>query len=97
MFTLVGAGVKPVSATCRSEESVLPAGAKWLQDSAQTIDAENCRVTTANGDVINYEYIVIAVGLNNDYSKVRHVVKCKLYKIKYYFIIITDINTFSIL
>ncbi|XP_013143740.1 PREDICTED: uncharacterized protein LOC106107436 [Papilio polytes] len=70
LFTLVGAGVKPVSATCRSEESVLPAGAKWLQDSAQTIDAENCRVTTANGDVINYEYIVIAVGLNNDYSKV---------------------------
>ncbi|KPI93130.1 Sulfide:quinone oxidoreductase, mitochondrial [Papilio xuthus] len=70
LFTLVGAGVKPVSSTCRSEKSVLPAAAKWIQDSAQCIDAENCRVTTANGDVINYEYIVIAVGLNNDYSKV---------------------------
>ncbi|KPJ12695.1 Sulfide:quinone oxidoreductase, mitochondrial [Papilio machaon] len=70
LFTLVGAGVKPVSATCRSEKSVLPAAAKWIRDSAQSIDADNCHVTTVNGDVINYEYIVIAVGLNNDYSKV---------------------------
>ncbi|XP_068631972.1 uncharacterized protein Sqor [Battus philenor] len=70
LFTLVGAGVKPVSVTCRSERSVLPSAATWIQDSAKSIDAEKCRVTTSRGDVINYEYIVIAVGLKNDYSKV---------------------------
>ncbi|CAK1596477.1 unnamed protein product [Parnassius mnemosyne] len=70
LFTLVGAGVKPVSATCRSEKSVLPSAATWIQDAAESIDAEKCSVKTVKGDVINYEYIVIAVGLKNDYCKV---------------------------
>ncbi|CAH2037056.1 unnamed protein product, partial [Iphiclides podalirius] len=70
LFTLVGAGVKPVSVTCRPEGSVLPSAATWVQDSAESIDADACRVRTARGDVINYEYIVVAVGLNNDYCQV---------------------------
>ncbi|KAM3959224.1 sulfide quinone oxidoreductase [Aphomia sociella] len=70
LFTLVGAGVTRVSDTCRLEESVLPTNAKWIRDAAECIDPEKGFVKTKEGHVINYEYIVIAVGLKNDYSKV---------------------------
>lgn len=70
LFTLVGAGVTPVAATRRDARSVLPSAAKWIQDSAESIDPENNVVKTASGDTINYEYLVVAVGLVNDYGKV---------------------------
>ncbi|XP_050346155.1 sulfide:quinone oxidoreductase, mitochondrial [Nymphalis io] len=70
LFTLVGAGVTSVAATRRSARSVLPPAARWLQDAAQTIHPEQNMVTTATGDTINYEYLIVAVGLVNDYAKV---------------------------
>ncbi|XP_072931696.1 sulfide:quinone oxidoreductase, mitochondrial [Epargyreus clarus] len=70
LFTLVGAGVTPVAATRRHANSVLPAAAKWVQDSAAVIDPKKNVVKTVEGHVINYEYIVIAVGLKNDYWQV---------------------------
>ncbi|CAH0723150.1 unnamed protein product, partial [Brenthis ino] len=70
LWTLVGAGVTPVSATRRDARGVLPSSAKWLQDSAESIDPKNNVVKTTSGDVINYEYLIVAVGLVNDYGKV---------------------------
>ncbi|XP_063381268.1 uncharacterized protein LOC134667789 [Cydia fagiglandana] len=70
LWTLVGAGVTSVASTRRSAISVLPAGARWLRDSAASLDPKNQEVITANEDQIRYEYIVVAVGLQNDYDKV---------------------------
>ncbi|KAG6452123.1 sulfide:quinone oxidoreductase, mitochondrial [Manduca sexta] len=70
LFTLVGAGVKRVAQTRRSAQSVLPQNAKWVQDAAASVNARDNCVTTAQGHVIKYEYIVIAVGVENDYAKV---------------------------
>lgn len=58
-------------------KSVLPSGPLWLKDSAVSIDPINCKVTTAQDDVINYEYLVIAVGLKNDYDKVGKIRKIR--------------------
>ncbi|KOB68867.1 putative sulfide quinone reductase, partial [Operophtera brumata] len=71
LFTLVGAGVKRVSDTHRHAHSVLPVNAKWVQDKAEQIDPDKNKVMTAEGHVINYEYIIIAVGLCNDFCKSR--------------------------
>ncbi|XP_026324905.1 uncharacterized protein LOC113233892 [Hyposmocoma kahamanoa] len=70
LWTLVGAGVKKIEATRRNMKSVLPSGPLWLKDSAVSIDPVNCKVTTALDDIINYEYLVVAVGLKNDYEKI---------------------------
>nr|XP_032518902.1 uncharacterized protein LOC116771215 [Danaus plexippus plexippus] len=70
LFTLVGAGVTSVATTRRHARSVLPDRAKWLQDSAQSVDPKNNKVKTTNGHTINYEYMIIAAGLVNDYAKV---------------------------
>lgn len=58
-------------ADCRKQEqSLLPSKAIWLKDVAESIDPRSMSVKTKKGDTINYEYIVIAVGLKNDYNKV---------------------------
>ncbi|KAJ8728366.1 hypothetical protein PYW08_016751 [Mythimna loreyi] len=70
LWTLVGAGVVRVDATRRAEVSVLPKGAKWIRDSADKLLPDKNKVTTKEGHEINYEYLIIAVGLENDYKKV---------------------------
>ncbi|XP_052740204.1 uncharacterized protein LOC112050512 [Bicyclus anynana] len=70
LFTLVGAGVTSLSTTRRQARAVLPSAANWLQDSALSIDPANGVLTTVKGDTIRYEYLVVAVGLVNDYGKV---------------------------
>ncbi|XP_061712934.1 sulfide:quinone oxidoreductase, mitochondrial [Cydia pomonella] len=70
LWTLVGAGITSVASTRRSASSVLPIGARWLRDSAACVDPKKQEVTTESGDQIKYEYIVVAVGLQNDYDKV---------------------------
>ncbi|XP_028162583.1 sulfide:quinone oxidoreductase, mitochondrial-like [Ostrinia furnacalis] len=70
LWTLVGAGVKTIGDTRRQEESVLPSNAKWIKDRAVSIDPQKGVVQTKGGDEIQYEYVVIAVGLQNDYDKV---------------------------
>uniref|UniRef100_A0A2A4JSL8 Sulfide:quinone oxidoreductase, mitochondrial n=1 Tax=Heliothis virescens TaxID=7102 RepID=A0A2A4JSL8_HELVI len=70
LWTLVGAGVGTVEETRRSEESVLPTNCQWVKDSAKSVLPNENKVITSRGDVINYEYLIIAVGLINDYEKV---------------------------
>lgn len=70
LWTLIGAGITDLSESVRQARDVLPSGAKWIKDYASSIDPEACRVTTKEGHVINYEYIIVAVGLVNDYKKV---------------------------
>ncbi|CAH1645324.1 unnamed protein product [Spodoptera littoralis] len=70
LFTLVGAGAVTVRDTRRQEEKLLPKKAQWIQDSAKCIVPESNKVVTVNGHVIDYEYLIVAVGLINDYDKI---------------------------
>ncbi|XP_053608161.1 sulfide:quinone oxidoreductase, mitochondrial [Plodia interpunctella] len=70
LWTLVGAGVKPLCSTRRPEGLCLPEKAKWLRDSAECINPKENFVKTAKGDTIEYEFLVVAVGIENDYEKI---------------------------
>lgn len=70
LYTLIGAGVRRLKDAHRLAQNVMPLNAKWVQDYAATVNPKECYVQTAQGDVIQYEYLIIAVGINNDYSKV---------------------------
>lgn len=48
----------------------MPSGAKWVQDYAANINPKENYVTTREGHKINYEYIVVAVGLKMEYEEV---------------------------
>lgn len=63
MWTLVGGGVKTLEQSVRPMESLLPREATWLRDSVASFDPDNNCLTTANGDVVSYDWLVVATGL----------------------------------
>lgn len=71
LFTLAGGGIKTLEQSRKSMGDVLPRKAKWLKASAAQFEPEKNAVVTSKGDVINYEYLLIAVGLELNYDKVR--------------------------
>jgi len=71
MWTLVGGGVKTLSQSMRPMESLLPKDAKWLKDSVATFEPEKNQVVTESGDVVSYEFLVVAMGLELRYDKIK--------------------------
>lgn len=75
MFTLVGGGMKSLSASKRSMKSVLPASAKWLKDSVVEFEPEKNIVRTAKNDRIEYDVMVVAMGLELNFDKIPGLVE----------------------
>lgn len=70
MFTMIGGGMKKVSESLRPMRSVLPKHVKWICDSATEINPITNVVTTNTGQTIEYEMLLIAVGLELKYGRV---------------------------
>ena len=70
IWTLVGAGEFPADISERDEADYIPLGATWIQDYVETIDAENNSVTLRGGDVVTYDYLVVAAGIQIDWDKI---------------------------
>ncbi len=66
-----GAGLLPIEQTHQLEAAVIPAGAVWIQDSAATFEPEAHRVITAAGETLSYEVLVVAMGLQLDWSRIK--------------------------
>lgn len=75
MWTLVGAGLKDLSQSQKPMSAVLPPQCKWIQDSATSFDPQNNSLTTAGGKKIQYEYLVVAMGMQLNYDKVAGLVE----------------------
>ncbi|KAI5100472.1 sulfide:quinone oxidoreductase, mitochondrial [Silurus meridionalis] len=71
MWTLVGAGAKTVQASGRSTASVMPSGVKWVKSRAMRIDPENNTVFTECGKEISYDYLIVSLGLQLHYEKIK--------------------------
>ena len=54
----------------KSTRSVLPKNAKWVQDAAEEYDPENCVVYTEKGHKIEYDFMLIGVGLQLNYDHI---------------------------
>ncbi len=61
-WTLVGGGTFRKEDTERSEASVIPAKAKWIQDAVAEFEPERNRLRTRDGRVIEYNYLVVGAG-----------------------------------
>lgn len=70
MFTLVGGGMKTLANSGRPMASVLPSQARWVKDEVTKFEPKCNFVVTKNGDTIEYNYLLVAVGLKLDYHKV---------------------------
>jgi sulfide:quinone oxidoreductase len=67
-FTLVGGGSYKLKNTHREMSNLVPKGCKLMTESASIIDPDNNKVTLANGDSIDYDYLVVCPGLVLDWD-----------------------------
>jgi sulfide:quinone oxidoreductase len=70
LWTLVGAGVFDKSVTERDEADYVPAGVTWVRDRAVAFDPEKKTVRTAAQGDVGYEQLVVAPGIQLDWSKI---------------------------
>ena len=70
LWTLIGAGVFPKEESARPMAEVMPEGATWIQDAAASFDPENNTVTTESGTTYEYDYLVMAAGLQINWDAI---------------------------
>ena len=70
-WILAGAGLLPYGETHRPESAVIPAGAVWIQDGAASFEPEAQRVITASGGILSYDVLVVAMGLQLNWSQIK--------------------------
>lgn len=71
MFTLVGGGIKRFEQTSQQRSELLPKKVDWIKEKVTKFDPDNNQVTTESGDVITYEYLVTATGLQLNFNQVN--------------------------
>eukprot|EP00061_Rhincodon_typus_P015026 g42471.t1 len=71
MWTLVGAGAKPLNKSGRSTASVIPSGVTWIKSSVQEFDPDKNLVRNDDGTQVSYKYLIIALGLQLQYEKIK--------------------------
>ncbi|MDA0242462.1 MAG: FAD/NAD(P)-binding oxidoreductase [Chloroflexi bacterium] len=75
LWTLVGGGVFPKEHTMRNEADFIPPRTDWIQDKVASFDPENNAVTTASGEMIGYDALVVAAGIQVDWDKIPGLVE----------------------
>ncbi|XP_043279337.1 sulfide:quinone oxidoreductase, mitochondrial isoform X2 [Venturia canescens] len=70
IFTLVGGGLSDFESSRRPMKNVLPKNAQWIKDSVMAFEPDNNKVITSNGDTIEYDIMIVAMGLQLLWDKV---------------------------
>ncbi len=71
LWTLVGGGVFPKEESMRAEASLIPPEATWIQQAVTEMHPDENYVTTADGQKIGYDYLVVAPGLRIKWEAVK--------------------------
>jgi sulfide:quinone oxidoreductase len=70
LWTLVGGGVFPKEESQRNEADFIPDGVEWIKDRVAAFDPDAKQVTLQSGKVLSYDQLVVALGLQIDWSKI---------------------------
>lgn len=71
LWTLVGGGCAPAKESVRDQATVIPKGVRWIKDRATVIDPDNQTVSIGSGELIGYDYLVVAPGIQLDWDKIH--------------------------
>jgi sulfide:quinone oxidoreductase len=69
--TLVAAGIWEESDIAYERDEFVPEGVKLIKDKAIAFDPNNNTVTTASGEVVSYDYMIVATGLQLDFERIK--------------------------
>lgn len=70
LWTLVGGGEARKESTVRSQQSVIPAGAKWIRDAVLEFDPDHNCVLTRDGLRVTYDFLIVAAGIQIDWDRI---------------------------
>jgi len=70
-FTLVGGGEYAAAATHHAQSECIPSGTAWIKDSVLSFQPDLNSVKLANGESVEYDYLVVCPGLQLDWHKVE--------------------------
>lgn len=70
-FSLIAAGLKPANYSVSQTTDWLPKGVELKQDFAAAIDPEAKTVALQGGEVLNYDYLILAPGLVLDHDAIE--------------------------
>lgn len=71
LWTLVGAGLYRPEVSEREQASVIPRGVRWITSAVTDLDPQRNVVETSGGSRIAYQYLVVAMGLQIDWERIR--------------------------
>lgn len=71
LWTLVGGGASKKEDSAREMTSVIPEGAVWIQDAISTFAPDKNEVTSANGTIFQYDYLVVAGGIELNWGAIK--------------------------
>ncbi|WP_423821352.1 FAD/NAD(P)-binding oxidoreductase [Salinisphaera sp. SPP-AMP-43] len=70
-WTLVGGGDMRARDTRGQTAQVIPKGATWIKDAASGFDPAHNRLELASGTTLEYDYLVVAMGLQLDWEAIN--------------------------
>ncbi len=70
-YTLVATGVWPIDKVREANADFMPSGIDWVQEMVAGFDPVARRVETASGRRIDYDYLVVATGLQLDFAQIE--------------------------
>jgi sulfide:quinone oxidoreductase len=71
LWTLVGGGVFPKERSRRFEKDYIPQGATWIKERVVEICPHENKVITDGRRTVEYDYLVVAAGIQIDWSKIK--------------------------
>ncbi len=71
LWTLVGGGVFKKEASRRAERDFVPQGATWIKERVVEVCPDDNNVVTDGGRTVEYEYLVVATGIQIDWGKIK--------------------------
>jgi len=70
-WTLVGGGVAPFRKFVRSQQSVIPQGSTWIQDSVQEFKPDENAIALTSGTTLTYDALIVCPGIQIDWAAVK--------------------------
>jgi sulfide:quinone oxidoreductase len=70
-WTLVGGGTFDIGKTIKPESSVIPDGARWIRDAVASFEPERNQLTTKQGNIYSYDYLIVAPGIQLNWGSVK--------------------------
>lgn len=70
LLSHVAGGTARASETVRPQADVTPKGVTWVQDAVARVDPDQNRVELGSGELMEYEHLIVAAGIRQDWDAV---------------------------